>query len=198
MKNYLKENWISLVVGAILGLLIATYAIDSWTEHQRGTTKTVIPPAYSVKMDTRQEHGAEWHTLVGQSEEDDLEDELYYDSLELLACCVEAEAGNQSRYGKKLVVDVVLNRVDNPNFPDNITDVIMQRLGSHYQFGVVYDGRIYTVEPSEETFAVIQEELQTRTNSEVVFFTTEGFSQYGDPWGKVGDHYFSTWRDGNG
>ena len=121
---------------------------------------------------------------------EELEEELFYDSLELLALCVESEAGNQGLYGKKLVADVVLNRVDSPDYPDNIADVIMQQ----NQFSVVLDGRIWTVEPSEETFEAIREELEVRTNTEIIFFTSEGYSPYGEPWGKVGDHYFSTER----
>ena len=122
---------------------------------------------------------------------DDIEGEMYWDSLELLACCVEAEAGNQSRYGKALVCDVVLNRVDDQSglFPDDIWDVIMQK----FQFTVVLNGSIFRVDPTEETFEVIKEELEHRTNSKVLFFTSEGWSKYGTPWKKVEDHYFSTW-----
>ena len=122
---------------------------------------------------------------------DDIEEEMYWDSLELLACCVESEAGNQSKYGKALVCDVVLNRVDDQSglFPNDIWDVIMQK----YQFSVVLDGRIFQVDPTEETFEVVREELLHRTNTEVLFFTSEGWSQYGTPWKKVEDHYFSTW-----
>jgi spore germination cell wall hydrolase CwlJ-like protein len=118
---------------------------------------------------------------------DDIALEEYYDSLELLACCVEAEAGNQGLVGKKYVVDVVLNRVDDADYPDNITDVIMQR----NQFSVVLDGRIWEVEPTEETFQAVREELENRTDYEVLFFTSVGFSQYGTAWEKIGDHYFS-------
>lgn len=121
---------------------------------------------------------------------DDIEEEKYWDSLELLACCIEAEAGNQSKLGKKLVCDVILNRVDDNSglFPDCITDVIYQR----NQFSVVFDRRLYQVSPSDETFEVVMEELENRTNTEVLFFTSEGYSKYGKPWKKVGDHYFST------
>src|SRR5574344_141889 len=118
---------------------------------------------------------------------DDIALEEYYDSLELLACCVEAEAGNQGLVGKKYVGDVVLNRVDDEDWPYNITDVIMQQ----NQFSVVLDGRIWEVEPTEETFQAVREELEHRTNNEVLFFTSEGFSQYGTAWKKIGDHYFS-------
>ena len=39
----------------------------------------------------------------------EIEEEMYYDSLEMLAICVEAEAGNQSMEGKRLVAAVILN-----------------------------------------------------------------------------------------
>jgi spore germination cell wall hydrolase CwlJ-like protein len=48
--------------------------------------------------------------------------EDYYDQLELLALCVEAEAGNQDQMGKRLVVDVILNRVDSPNYPNDTAE----------------------------------------------------------------------------
>lgn len=42
------------------------------------------------------------------------------DEIKLIAKLVEAEAGNQSELGKRLVIDTVLNRVDHPNFPDTV------------------------------------------------------------------------------
>lgn len=63
-------------------------------------------------------------------------EEIAMDSLELLAQLVEAEAGNQDAIGKRLVVDVVLNRVDSDAFPDTIEEVIFQP----YQFSCVLDG----------------------------------------------------------
>ena len=65
-------------------------------------------------------HGAEIYI----ESEQDIAEEIYFDSLEYLTCCVEAEAGNQGLTGKRLVCDVILNRVDSKDFPDNIFDVI--------------------------------------------------------------------------
>lgn len=123
---------------------------------------------------------------------EELEEELYNDSLELLACCVEAEASNQGVEGKRLVADVILNRVDDPAYPDNIWDVIMQSYSGIHQFSVVADSRIFKVEPTEESFRVVVEELECRTSYDVFFFTAEKWPAYGRPWKKVGDHYFST------
>lgn len=185
MKNYLKKNFVSFLIGCILGIPFSIYAEN----HREPAT---IPVYYDPRLfEQFTEHESELNEKkTCEVQEDDLEEELYYDSLELMAFCVEAEAGNQDLYGKRLVVDVILNRVDSPNFPDNITDVIMQE----NQFSVVLDGRIWTVEPSEETFEAVRLELESRTNTEVIFFTSEGFSRYGVAWEKVGDHYFSTER----
>lgn len=45
-----------------------------------------------------------------------------------LAQLVEAEAGTQGFYGKQLVADVVLNRVDSDIFPDTIHGVYLLQL----------------------------------------------------------------------
>lgn len=121
--------------------------------------------------------------------EDELECELYCDSLELLAICVQAEAGNQSLTGRRMVADVILNRVDDPDFPDTIEGVITQR----NQFSSYWDGgmdRVY--EPDKLTIRAVQMELEHRSYPGLIYFRTGRYSKYGTPWRKVGDHYFST------
>ena len=106
---------------------------------------------------------------------------------ELLAKCVEAEAGNQSELGKRLVVDVILNRVEDPRFPDNIKDVILQP----GQFAVVENGMIYTVKPSQETYTAILKEAEHRTEPDVLYFNAGGYPEYGEKYTRVEGHYFS-------
>lgn len=189
MINYLKKNFVSILIGCVIGIPLSLYAVN----HQEPAT---IPVHYDAELFEQTEQVEQKITdeedlkVNFQSYEttpDDIALEEYYDSLELLALCVEAEAGNQGLAGKKYVVDVILNRVDSPDFPDNITDVIMQQ----NQFSVVLDGRIWEVEPTEETFQAVREELENRTDYQVLFFTSEGFSKYGTDWKKIGDHYFS-------
>lgn len=120
--------------------------------------------------------------------EEQLAEEIYYDSLEELAICVEAEAGNQDIYGKRLVVDVILNRVDSPDWPDTITEVIEQE----WQFASFWDGGMENVyEPSEETFEAVRMELEQRSYPEIYYFTADDYGEFGTPWRQVGDHYFS-------
>lgn len=117
----------------------------------------------------------------------ELQEQEYFDSLEMLAICVEAEAGNQDLMGKRLVVDVILNRVDSDEFPNDIESVITQP----YQFSSYSDGHMDAVyEPSEETFRAVQMELENRTDDKILFFTEGKYNPYCTPAYQHGDHYF--------
>lgn len=118
--------------------------------------------------------------------EQELENEEFCDSLEILACCIEAEAGNQDLLGKRLVCDVILNRVDSERFPNTIEEVIKQK----YHFTTFWDGTMATIVPSEETFEAVQMELKERTDSEILFFTAGDYNTFCIPAYKHGDHYF--------
>ena len=127
--------------------------------------------------------------VYAKSAEDELAEELYCDSLELLAICVQAEAGNQPLIGRRMVADVILNRVDDPDWPDTIEGVITQR----NQFTSYWDGGMDKVrEPDELTIKAVQMELNQRSWPGLYYFTAGGYGKYGTPWKKVGDHYFCT------
>jgi len=70
---------------------------------------------------------------------------------ELLERLVEAEAKGESLVGKIAVVNVVLNRVRNEDFPNTITEVIMQE----GQFTPVANGSINNT-PSEESILAVK------------------------------------------
>ena len=105
---------------------------------------------------------------------------------DLLYRCVEAEAGNQSEEGKRLVADVILNRMRSDKFPNTIKGVISQP----FQFSVWGNGSIDRVTPSEETIDAVNAEFKERLNSDVLYFNAIDY-MYGTPWQKVGAHYFS-------
>lgn len=196
MITYLKKNALNFLIGILIGLPIAWYAVH----HPEPSTIPVYYNTEIFEQFNEQTEQIEQSKLTSvntdiqtyEATPDDIEEEMYYDSLELLALCIEAEAGNQGLIGKKYVCDVILNRVDDEDFPDSITDVILQK----NQFSVVLDGRIWEVEPTEETFQAVREELENRTNYEVLYFTSEGFHLCGKAWEKIGDHYFSTKKEG--
>ena len=146
-------------------------------------SKLLVCAVIAMAIPSATVHGAEIYI----ESEQDIAEEIYFDSLEYLACCVEAEAGNQGLMGKRLVCDVILNRVDSKDFPDNIFDVINQK----NQFSVVSNGRIYEVSVSDETFEACRLELEERTDKDILYFTAGGYSACGSPTYKYKDHYFS-------
>lgn len=117
-------------------------------------------------------------------------DILSQDEIELLALLTMAEAEGESEEGKRLVIDTVLNRVDSDHFPDTVTGVIYQA----NQFSPMWDGRIDRCYVTEEMCQLVREELNNRTNYDVVFFRTDHYSEYGQPLFQVGNHYFSSYE----
>ena len=115
-------------------------------------------------------------------------EDVVIENLDLMARCVEAEAGNQSMLGKRMVVDVILNRVDDSDFPDSVAAVITQKNA----FTSYWDGRMTNIQPSQDTYDAIAMELKERSYPNIFYFSYEGYSKYGTDWMKVEDHYFST------
>lgn len=137
------------------------------------------------------EYGRPFVIAVEDSQEQ-IEEEIYLGELELLAQLVEAEAGNQDFEGKCLVVDCVLNRVESPEFPDTISEVIFQ----DGQFSVMKNGAwekaAWNMKDSD--YAAVMVETELHTNKEVLYFNNSRFvSGSGTPF-KVGGHWFNTAR----
>lgn len=70
---------------------------------------------------------------------------------ENLLAVVEAEAGGEDVEGRIMVANVILNRVEDENFPDDVTSVIWQKAGGSPQFSPTEDGRIHSVTISNTT-----------------------------------------------
>ena len=90
--------------------------------------------------------------------------------LETLFKIVEAEAGGEDRKGKLLVANVVINRVKNKKFPNNVTDVVYQQKQNVAQFSPVSNGTIHTVKVTEDTKDVVYSALRGEDVSEGALF----------------------------
>lgn len=90
----------------------------------------------------------------------------YYALLQI----VEAEATGGDVYSKMLVANVVLNRVEDDHFPDNIYDVVWQQVGGSPQFSPTSDGRIYSVEITDDTIEAVDRALNGEDNSQGALF----------------------------
>jgi N-acetylmuramoyl-L-alanine amidase len=80
---------------------------------------------------------------------------------DLLARLVHAEAKGEPYAGKVAVATVVLNRVDHPDFPNTIREVIYERSGGHYAFTPVQNGTIN--QPADrEAYRAVEEAIAFR------------------------------------
>lgn len=77
-------------------------------------------------------------------------------SREILLRIVEAEAGDQDIRGRRLVANVILNRVKSSEFPDTVRGVVF----AGRQFSPVSNGSYYRVHISEKTKKAVDQALQ--------------------------------------
>ena len=104
----------------------------------------------------------------------------------MLATLTMAEAEGESELGQRLVIDTVLNRMDSLYFPETVKGVIYQS----GQFTCVRNGRFNRCYAKEELKELVEQELYSRTNYEVAFFTANHYGSYGSPLFPEGHHYF--------
>lgn len=116
---------------------------------------------------------------------------LTEEEINLIALVTMAEAEGESEYGKRLVIDTILNRVDHEwsHWPDTVSGVIYQK----HQFTSMWNGRVNRCYVREDIVQLVREELENRTNSEVVYFMMGEYSKYGTPEFQEGVHYFSSY-----
>lgn len=107
---------------------------------------------------------------------------------ELLARLAWREARGEKTLGMRLVVEVVLNRVLSPHFPNTV-------------YGVLYDGaqfkpyggalELEDITPTAAQYEAVALALSETpmTDEDVVFFAQSPI--YGDTWMHVGGHYFT-------
>ena len=121
--------------------------------------------------------------------EEEPELSLSEEEIELIALVTMAEAEGECEEGKRLVIDTILNRVDHDRFPDTVSEVIYQKS----QFTSMWNGRVDKCYVDDDIYNLVVEELQSRTNYDIVFFTAGHYGKYGTPMFSVGNHYFASY-----
>lgn len=172
----------------ILALFLAVLLINS---RNTKSLKDIVIPVQNIKMSNRMpEHYEVLDTISIDEMQEEIRNEIFYGELEQVAILVQAEAGNQDELGKRYVADVVLNRLDDKDFPDTIEEVLKQ----DRQFACILDGNYNKAEWSvtEDCFDIVLEEYESRKDHTIIYFRTDRYSDSGHPAYKYGDHYFST------
>lgn len=167
----------SIIILTFLCIVLTAFSFNKQTEPEESASITYAWSDHESTVDTSYIDYQNAISNHGYSKEE----------VELLALLTIAEAEGEGEYGQRLVIDTVLNRVDHPNFPDTIYDVIYQP----YHFESVWNGRMDRCKITTAMLDLVQEEMTNRSNCKVIFFQTKTYSQYGSPLLKVGNHYFS-------
>lgn len=109
------------------------------------------------------------------------------EEIDLIALVCLGEAEGESELGKRLVIDTILNRVESEKWPNDISDVCWQR----GQYCCLHNGRCGSklkAKINDYIRNLVIEEMNNRTNSEVIYFNGAGFS--GGHKIHEGGHYF--------
>ncbi len=96
---------------------------------------------------------------AAQKTADEVELVLPVEEYKALCRIVQAEAGNQDAKGKQLIANVVLNRVENENFPDTVEEVILQDNGGITQFSPTKNGSYHSAKITVDTMAAVNRAL---------------------------------------
>lgn len=101
-------------------------------------------------------------------------------SREILLRIVEAEAGDQDIRGRRLVANVILNRVRSKEFPNTVREVVF----AGRQFSPVSNGSYYRVKVSEKTRKAVDQALMGVDDSQgaLYFMWREGADASNASW----------------
>lgn len=191
-RELLVEGMLGLAAGAMfavaLGCVIVTKDECNLLRRQVGQAMlevSNIQTAQEDEMYRLEQVETEQERMKAEVEANN---QRYAAEMEILAKCVEAEAGDQSVDVKRAVISVILNRVDDEDWPDTIHEVI----ADPYEFATYWNGAMDEITPSASTYEAMFMEMENRSYPGLFYFDMDQYLTYGTPYAKMGDLYFST------
>lgn len=187
----MRENLIELAYCLVMALLILgmIVAIQHFSLKQQEPIETgvfvdeVVIKGHPAEADPPVLVAQEAYIASDTPVEDAVDDQF-----EELCAITMVEGGfTEPSEGLRLICDTILNRVDDPRFPNTIHDVIYQA----HQFEPVSRGILYKYVPTDEVIQICAEEIQHRTNNKVLFFRTQQYHSGTNPIAHMGHHYYS-------
>ena len=149
-------------------------------------SKTInVDAEYAVK--TEEKHLLENVMMFDRTASVSTEELVITEDKHLLASVMLAEARGESELGQRLVVDCILNRLDSGYYGDTIEEVVMAK----NQFESVSNGSYKEMEVKASDIEIVLEEIDERTDVEIMHFRTKQYHTFGTPMYVVGNHYFS-------
>ena len=171
----MRRKIIFLIVILILSTVLTSY-----------TWASTVTPNVEIKEKSNEIEVVE----ITEEPEPEPEPEIYIpytnSEIDLIALVTMAEAEGESELGKRLVIDVILNRLDQ-GFASSISGVIYAK----NQFECMINGRVDRCVVRDDIRQLVIEEMKNRTNYEVLYFRTTYYHNFGTPLFNEGAHYFS-------
>ena len=158
---------------------------ESTTEEETTIVETTVAP--TTKKETTTAKPTKPATTATTAAVKSSNYSISEDDIRLIARMTMAEAEGESEYGKRLVIDTILNRVDSSKFPNTVSGVIYQK----GQFSPVTNGRLDRCPVRNDIYELVLEELESRTNSEVLYFNCGDYPSWATPLFREGSHCFS-------
>ena len=117
-------------------------------------------------------------------------DDEISENFDLFCDVVYAESGNQGDLGMRYVADCIINRM---RCGEAFADTMKGVLTAEGQFACISDGGAakWKGHEKEEVRKICQEELEDTTNTDIYYFRTGHFFDFGVPKFQYKDHYFS-------
>jgi N-acetylmuramoyl-L-alanine amidase len=143
--------------------VVTTFSLFSFQSvSEASTTHTVksgetlwkIGNQYGISVIELRSANQQWNDMIYIGQKLAVPQTISAAERNLLARLVSAEAKGESYAGKVAVATVVLNRVNHPDFPNTVKDVIYQIDGGHYAFTPVQNGTIHGAADAESIRAV--------------------------------------------
>lgn len=172
------NKWMRFLLFLILGIAFIFSVCTVWAETEPAAYNPLVSESEKMRL-----------PLLDSGKTPVEASTLTDEEICLIAQVVQAEAEGECEKGKRLVIDVILNRKDSEHFPDTVCDVIYQSR----QFSVMWNGRFERCGVKEDICQMVREEIVSRQNSDVIFFNAGRYSKYGIPMFQVENHYFSSY-----
>lgn len=115
----------------------------------------------------------------------DIESPYTAEEIEQMSRICFEEAGNQGYQGKRYVAAVILNRVESDKYPDTVKGVISQK-GQFCTYKKMYNHKL-----NEECRQAVLDEIENRSDTEIIAFRTNHYHKGLKQAFKYKDHYFS-------
>lgn len=172
IKKFKKGVIATLALGTMISILPMnnTEAATNYTV-KTGDSLYKIGQTYGVPVLQLQSINQLDSSLIYPGQQLTIPKQISEQELDLLARLVNAEAKGEPYAGKVAVATVVLNRVDHPDFPNTITEVINDKDHGYYAFTPVANGQI-NLPADLESVKAVKEALAFRGqgNGSIFFY----------------------------